>query len=65
CFAVHGADVAIVVTTSSYTTPALEYAAACGIVCVDGEALAAWTDSAVAPPWESDSCDAAARVPTA
>ncbi|MER5763937.1 restriction endonuclease [Streptomyces sp. NPDC002082] len=65
CFAVHGADVAIVVTTSSYTTPALEYAAACGIVCVDGEALAAWTDSAVAPPWESDSRDATARVSTA
>ncbi|MFF1411931.1 restriction endonuclease [Streptomyces sp. NPDC058289] len=65
CFAVHGADVAIVVTTSSYTTPALEYAATCGIVCVDGEALAAWTDSAVAPPWESDSRDPAARVSTA
>lgn len=65
CFAVHGADVAIVVTTSTYTTPALEYAAACGIVCVDGEALAAWTESAVAPPWESDSRDAAARVSTA
>ncbi|MCX5403084.1 restriction endonuclease [Streptomyces sp. NBC_00335] len=65
CFAVHGADVAIVVTTSSYTAPALEYAAACGIVCVDGEALAAWTDSAAAPPWEADSRDAAARVSTA
>ncbi|MCX4782247.1 restriction endonuclease [Streptomyces sp. NBC_01264] len=65
CFAVHGADVAVVVTTSSYTTRALEYAAACGIVCVDGEALAAWTESAVAPPWESDSRDAAERVATA
>ncbi|MFE9560130.1 restriction endonuclease [Streptomyces sp. NPDC006487] len=65
CFAVHDADVAIVVTTSTYTTPALEYAAACGIVCVDGEALAAWTDSAVAPPWESGSRDAAAQVATA
>lgn len=65
CFAVHGADVAIVVTTSSYTTPALEYAATCGIVCVDGEALAAWTDSAVSPPWDPDSRDAAARVSTA
>lgn len=65
CFAVHGADMAIVVTTSSFTTPALRYAAACGIVCVDGEALAAWTDSAVAPPWEPGSRDAAARVSTA
>ncbi|WP_327308438.1 restriction endonuclease [Streptomyces sp. NBC_01298] len=64
CFAVHDADVAILVTTSSYTAPALEYAAACGIVCIDGEALAAWTDSAVAPPWEPDGRDAAVRVPT-
>lgn len=56
---------AIVVTTSAYTTPALEYADACGIVCVDGEALAAWTESAVAPPWESGSRDPAAQVSTA
>lgn len=55
CFAVHDADVAIVVTTSQFTAPALEYAAACGIVCVDGEALAAWTEPGVRPPpWASD-----------
>ncbi|MFD3680643.1 restriction endonuclease [Streptomyces sp. NPDC058613] len=65
CFAVHDADVAIVVTTSSYTAPALEYADGLGIVCVDGEALAAWTDLASPPPWESGSRDAAARVSTA
>ncbi|MGG8406385.1 restriction endonuclease [Streptomyces sp. 12297] len=53
CFAVHDADVAIVVTTSSFTAPALEYAAACGIVCVDAEALAAWTRPGARPPWES------------
>ncbi|MFG2617259.1 restriction endonuclease [Streptomyces sp. NPDC048507] len=52
CFAVHDADVAVVVTTSSFTAPALEYAAACGILCLDGEALAAWTDPAGLPPWE-------------
>ncbi|MFG2712809.1 restriction endonuclease [Streptomyces goshikiensis] len=57
CFAVHDADVAVVVTTSSFTEPALEYAAACGIVCVDGDALAAWTELAVAPPWESPDPD--------
>ncbi|WP_322975592.1 restriction endonuclease [Streptomyces sp. NBC_00162] len=50
CFAVHDADVAIVVTTGSFTAPALDYAATCGIVCVDGEALAAWTDPGVRPP---------------
>ncbi|WP_327360066.1 MULTISPECIES: restriction endonuclease [unclassified Streptomyces] len=55
CFAVHDADVAIIVTTGHFTAPALEYAATCGIVCVDGEALAAWTEPGVRPPpWESD-----------
>ncbi|WP_314252087.1 restriction endonuclease [Streptomyces kutzneri] len=55
CFAVHDADIAIIVTTSYFTAPALEYAATCGIVCVDGEALAAWTEPGVRPPpWDSD-----------
>ncbi|MFD9339628.1 restriction endonuclease [Streptomyces sp. NPDC060028] len=53
CFAVHEADVAVVVTTSSFTAPAAEYAAACGIVCIDGEALAAWTDQTAPPPWQA------------
>ncbi|MFD3538348.1 restriction endonuclease [Streptomyces sp. NPDC058662] len=63
CFAVHDADVAVVVTTSSFTAPAEEYAAACGIVCVDGEALAAWTESRTPPPWESAAVRARAQVP--
>ncbi|MCP9963678.1 restriction endonuclease [Streptomyces somaliensis] len=53
CFAVHGAEVAVVVTTSGFTAPAAEYAAALGIVCVDGDALAAWTDGRTPPPWEA------------
>ncbi|MGW5851774.1 restriction endonuclease [Streptomyces sp. NPDC055254] len=53
CFAVHEADVAVVVTTSAFTAPAEEYAAACDIVCVDGESLAAWTESRTPPPWET------------
>ncbi|URM92313.1 restriction endonuclease [Streptomyces sp. MRC013] len=52
CFAVHGAEIAVVVTTSGFTAPAAEYAAALGIVCVDGDALAAWTDGRTPPPWE-------------
>jgi restriction system protein len=52
CFTVHQADVAVLVTTSSFTAPALDYAATCGIVCVDGDALAAWTESSAPPPWE-------------
>ncbi|MFF8840267.1 restriction endonuclease [Streptomyces sp. NPDC015130] len=51
CYAVHEADVAVLVTTSSFTGPALEYAASCGIVCVDGTELAAWTASTAPPPW--------------
>ncbi|MFD9367455.1 restriction endonuclease [Streptomyces sp. NPDC060020] len=53
CFAVHEADVAIVVTTSDFTAPATEYAAACDIVCVDGDGLAAWTESLTPPPWDT------------
>ncbi|WP_331738432.1 restriction endonuclease [Streptomyces sp. NBC_01276] len=53
CFAVHEADVAVIVTTSSFTAPAAEYADTCGIVRVDGEALAAWTAQQAPPPWES------------
>ncbi|WP_354384190.1 restriction endonuclease [Streptomyces sp. PvR034] len=65
CFAVHEADVAILVTTSSFTAPALEYAALCGIVCVDGEALAAWTESGAAPPWDAVGDDTTTPVPVA
>ncbi|MCT4351779.1 restriction endonuclease [Streptomyces sp. Je 1-79] len=57
CFTVHEADVAVVVTTSSFTAPAVEYAATCGIICVDGEALAAWTDQIAPPPWDALSAD--------
>ncbi|KOU84341.1 restriction endonuclease [Streptomyces virginiae] len=53
CFVVHEADVAVIVTTSSFTAPAAEYADTCGIVRVDGEALAAWTEQQAPPPWES------------
>ncbi|MGW3986329.1 restriction endonuclease [Streptomyces sp. NPDC004830] len=52
CFTVHEADVAVLVTTSDFTAPALEYAEQCGIVCVDREALLAWTDGTGPRPWE-------------
>ncbi|KUN79055.1 restriction endonuclease [Streptomyces bungoensis] len=52
CFTVHEADVAAVVTTSDFTEPALEYARQCGIVCVDGQDLQAWTDGTGPSPWE-------------
>ncbi|MFF9909063.1 restriction endonuclease [Streptomyces sp. NPDC013457] len=57
CFTIHEADVAVVVTTSSFTAPAAEYAATCGIICVDGDALAAWTDQIAPPPWEALDAD--------
>ncbi|MFF3171857.1 restriction endonuclease [Streptomyces sp. NPDC057900] len=52
CYAVHEAEIALCVTTSAYTTPALEYAEQCAILCVDGEALAAWNDGTSPPPWQ-------------
>lgn len=53
CFTVHEADVAVLVTTSDFTAPAVEYADQCGIVCVDREALQAWTDGTGSRPWEA------------
>jgi restriction system protein len=53
CFTVHEADVAALVTTSDFTAPAEEYAEQCGIVCVDGEALRAWTDGTGPRPWDT------------
>ncbi|CAM5261528.1 restriction endonuclease [Streptomyces griseomycini] len=51
CFTVHEADVALVVTTSGFTAPAEEYAAQCGIVCVDRGGLLAWSDGSAPRPW--------------
>ncbi|MDN3270229.1 restriction endonuclease [Streptomyces sp. MA15] len=51
CFTVHEADVAVVVTTGEFTVPALEYAEQCGIVCVDGDGLLAWSQGRAAAPW--------------
>ncbi|GAA2891860.1 restriction endonuclease [Streptomyces mexicanus] len=56
CFTVHEADVAAVVTTSEFTAPAVEYAEQCGIVCVDGQALRAWTEGTGPAPWEARPC---------
>ncbi|MVO85401.1 restriction endonuclease [Streptomyces sp. p1417] len=52
CFTVHGADVAALVTTSDFTAPALAYAQTCGIVCIDGTELQAWSDGTGPSPWE-------------
>lgn len=54
CFTVHGAEVAVVVTTGDFTAPAVEYAERCGIVCVDGEDLRQWQDGAGPRPWEAE-----------
>ncbi|CAL9367827.1 restriction endonuclease [Streptomyces sp. enrichment culture] len=53
CFTVHGADVAVMVTTSDFTAPALEYAEQCGIVCVNGPDLQRWRDGTGPSPWEA------------
>ncbi|MGW2638168.1 restriction endonuclease [Streptomyces sp. NPDC001348] len=51
CYTVHRADVAIIVTTSDFTAPAAEYADLCGIVCLDREALCAWSGDTGPRPW--------------
>lgn len=58
CFTVHEADVAVLVTTSDFTVPALEYAEQCGIVCVNGAELDAWRDGTGPSPWERAAVDA-------
>ncbi|MFE0359581.1 restriction endonuclease, partial [Streptomyces nigra] len=52
CFTVHEADIAVVVTTSDFTAPALEYAEQCGILCVNGDELSAWYDGTGPRPWD-------------
>ncbi|UGT59299.1 restriction endonuclease [Nocardia asteroides] len=53
CFAVHGADVAAVVTTAGgFRKQAREYAAHMGIVLVDNHELTAWQTGEGPPPWE-------------
>ncbi|MGW5212321.1 restriction endonuclease [Streptomyces sp. NPDC004051] len=53
CFAIHEADVAVLVTTSDFTAPAVEYAEQCGIVCVDRQALVRWAEGSGPRPWEA------------
>ncbi|MCF2434661.1 restriction endonuclease [Streptomyces thinghirensis] len=44
CFTVHEADVAVVVTSSDFTAPAVEYAEQCGILCVNESRLRNWSE---------------------
>ncbi|MET9131993.1 restriction endonuclease [Streptomyces antibioticus] len=52
CFTVHEADIAVLVTTADFTAPAIEYAAQCGIVCVDADSLQTWHTGTGPRPWE-------------
>ncbi len=54
CFTVHGADVAILVTSADFTAPALDYAEQCGILCVGDERLRAWSQGLAPAPWLSE-----------
>lgn len=51
CYSVHGAQVAVVVTTSVFTKPAANYATQHGIRCYDQNALAAWASRTGPAPW--------------
>ncbi|WP_217226784.1 restriction endonuclease [Streptomyces anulatus] len=52
CYAVHEADVALVVSTGGFTEPALDYAEQCAILCYGPEELTAWSEGGAPPPWE-------------
>ncbi|XQE83147.1 restriction endonuclease [Streptomyces microflavus] len=58
CYAVHGADIALVVSTGGFTDPALDYAEQCAILCYGPEELAAWSEGGP-PPWETVAAPAA------
>lgn len=51
CYAVHGAQVAAIVTTSVFTRPAANYAVQQGIRLFDEQALAAWATRTGPAPW--------------
>ncbi|MFH9262731.1 restriction endonuclease [Streptomyces sp. NPDC017546] len=53
CYAVHEADVALVVSTGGFTGPALDYAERCAILCYGPEELTAWSEGVAPPPWEA------------
>ncbi|MFJ9641358.1 restriction endonuclease [Streptomyces sp. NPDC101178] len=53
CYAVHEADIALVVSTGGFTEPALEYAERCAILCYGPEELAGWSGGGAPPPWET------------
>jgi restriction system protein len=55
CYAVHGAQVAAVVTTSRFTKPASGYAHSMGIHLFDQHALAAWASRTGPAPWMLES----------
>lgn len=51
CYAIHGADIAVVITTFGFTKQAREYAARTRIGLFDQQALAAWISHTGVPPW--------------
>ncbi|MEU6340890.1 restriction endonuclease [Streptomyces sp. NPDC046977] len=62
CFSVHRADIAVVVTTSVFTGPAIRYASMQNIVLIDKHHLAAWAERTGNPPWQRLS-DGTSRQP--
>jgi restriction system protein len=51
CYTVHGAHVAVLVTTSTFTRQAVEYGTRHGIRCYDNEALSGWASRTGPAPW--------------
>ncbi|SED44490.1 restriction system protein [Streptomyces sp. 2224.1] len=55
CFTVHEADIAAVVTTSTFTGPAVAYPEQSGIRCLDHDQLFAWEAGTGPAPWQTGS----------
>jgi restriction system protein len=51
CYAIHEADIAVVITTSGFTKQARDYASKTRIWLFDQQALAAWVSRTGMPPW--------------
>ncbi|MFK0140695.1 restriction endonuclease [Streptomyces murinus] len=51
CYSVHRAQIPVVVTTSTYTQPAVSYGVRQGIRLVDSSALTKWATRTGPPPW--------------
>ncbi|GHF07846.1 hypothetical protein GCM10014715_74650 [Streptomyces spiralis] len=59
CYTMHGADIPVLVTTSTFTQQAASYAAAQGICLYNADRLAGWATQTGSAPWQQATVPAA------